>query len=940
MKRLLCCATGVLAIALLLPAVAGAKTPIFSITKLTSTTQAGAHPDIVVGVEVGTRLGSVPPSEPCFCNNIRDLFVETPPGLVAAPGDIPKCESVEFAKERCPVDSQVGVVDVRLYPPEIYGGQHIFQPLYNMEAREGKLALLATVAPIVRTPIYTEVFSRTESDYGLEFHTFGIPTILPPSQLTQFNWGVPADPIHDALRFPFKSTKTQLCSENAGTEPIPELFANEYPEACGNPEFNCGLIFQPVSCGGPGIANSAVIPFVSNPTHCSGPLGISAETVSYDLETDFLQNTYPGVVGCDKLTFDPSLSAKPTTSETDAPSGLDVNLTVPQNLSPETPTPSSIRASTVTLPPGFTINPNAADGKVSCTDQQARFGTREPAECPEYAKIGTLAVTSSSFPSVLPGAMYLGEPLPGNRYRVLLVFDGFSLHVKIAGKATLDPATGQVSTTFTDLPQFTFQEFNLHFFGAERGILATPTQCGTYPVKSTFTPWAAELPTQTSTQFFTLDSGPGGTACPSTTRPFDPSFAAGVIDNTAGKHTPFVLQLTRPDGAQNLTGLDVDTPPGFTATLKGIPYCPESAIAQLADSSYPGLLEQTSPACPAASRIGDVSASAGAGSRPVRVAGQVYLAGPYKGAPLSLVIAIPAVSGPYDLGNVAVRAALHVDPQSAQVHAVSDPLPQILDGIPLRARSVEINLNRSDFILNPTNCDPLAVDALAHGDQGAQAKLSTHFQVANCADLPYSPQLVLKFSGGLKRRGHPAIRAIFSAQPGEANSQSISVALPASELLDNARIGAVCTRVQYAANSCPSGSVLGSAEVSTPLLDQPLKGPVYLRSSSHDLPDVVMDLGGQFDIDLIGRIDTAKNGGLRTTFENLPDAPVSRVIFNLTGGSKGLVFNGDPLCKAPKKATVKLAGQNGATSNTRVKLQTSCGGRALKKRLYRARKAR
>jgi hypothetical protein len=945
MRRAACLATAAfaLAIALVLPATVGAKVPIYSVISQTSSTQAGGHPDVLVGVEVATPNGGVPPTEPCFCNAIRDLIVQTPPGLVAAPGDIPQCTSLEFATGRCPVDSQVGIVDVRLTPEEDQGGNHLFQPLYNMEAREGKLALLATTAPIVQTPIYTEIFSRTESDYGLEFRTFGIPSIAPPSQLTQINWGVPTDPFHDTLRFPFEANKTVYCGAEAGTEPIPELFAGEFPQVCGGGEFNCGLFFAPKPCTGPPpTVNSAAIPFISNPTTCTGPLDISAETFGYDLESDFLQDTYPEVTGCDKLNFDPSLSAEPTTTETDAPSGLDVELSVPQTLSPSTPTSSSIRASSVTLPPGFTINSNAADGKLSCSDQQARFGSREPAECPEYSKIGTLAVLSSSFPSVLPGAMYLGEPLTGNRYRIFLVFDGFSLHVKIAGKATLDPATGQVTTTFTDLPQFTFQDFNLHFFGAERGILATPTQCGTYPVKSTFTPWAAELPQQTSTQFFTIDSGPGGTPCPGTTRPFDPNFAAGVVDNTAGVHTPFVLRLDRPDGDQNLTGLDVTTPPGFSATLKGVPYCPESAIAQLADSDYSGVLEQTSPACPAASRIGSVSASAGAGSRPVHVGGQAYLAGPYKGAPLSLVIVIPAVSGPYDLGNVAVRAALFVDPLTAQVHAVSDPLPQILEGIPLRTRSIQINLDRSDangnpdFTLNPTNCEQFSVDAAVHGDQGALLTRSSHFQVANCADLPYGPKLTLKLTGGVKRLGHPAIHAAFRAQPGEANTRKVTVTLPPGELLDQSHIGTVCTKVDFAKNSCPAGSVLGSAEVTTPILDQPLSGRVYLRSSSKGLPDLAIDLEGQVDFELVGQVDSV-NARYRTTFKTVPDVPVGTFKLDLLGGGKGLLQNSESLCGGPKKASVKLRGQNGAALDTKVGLQVPCGasGRHARHRHHR-----
>jgi hypothetical protein len=403
-----------------------------------------------------------------------------------------------------------------------------------------------------------------------------------------------------------------------------------------------------------------------------------------------------------------------------------------------------------------------------------------------------------------------------------------------------------------------------------------------------------------------------------------------VVDNTAGAHSPFVLNLTREDGDQNLTGLDVTTPPGFSATLKGIPYCPESAIGQLANSSYSGRLEQANSVCPTASRIGSVVASAGAGTRPVRVSGNAYLAGPYKGAPLSLLIIVPAVSGPYDLGNVATRAALYVDPLTAQVHAVSDPLPQILDGVPLRTRSIEIDLDRADaqghpnFTRNPTNCDPFAVDATVYGDQGTQAARSTHYQVANCADLPYGPHLRLRLTGGIKRRGHPAIHAVFDARPGEANTGRVQVSLPKGELLDNAHIGTVCTRVLFAARSCPKASLLGTATVTTPILDQPLKGNAYLRSSVHELPDIAIELRGQVDFQLVGRVDSV-NASLRTTFEGVPDVPVSRFKLDLLGGKRGLLQNSESLCVKTKRATARMRGQNGASITAKVPLEVGCG---------------
>ena len=906
----------------LVPAASQAYVPIYKLQPGTNSSQAGAHANTALTVEVGVRDLTEPVTLPCVCNAIRDLKINTPAGLIAAPGNIPKCTAAEYAIKRCPVDSQLGVAVIRFVPEENGSLGYTITPIYNMQPREDQLALLATVAPLSETPIYTDLTSRTESDYGLEFKTFGIPSILPPNLISTIFWGVPGDPVHDPFRVPFEGigapgtplkSKTYGCG-NDGVNPVPKLLEDETPSG----EADCG--WDPIP------ANSPIVPFVQNPTACLGETLFNAEVFAYDLETSEKTAGFPAITGCDQLSFDPSLSAKPTTTEAESPSGLDVNVNVPQTLSAATPTSSAIREARVTLPPGFTINSSAADGKTACTAAQAHFNTRLPAECPEAAKVGTLAVESTQFPSLLPGAMYLGEPLPGNRYRIFWAFDGFSLHVKLAGTVTLDPHTGQLMATFSDLPQFNFQNFNLHFFGAERGLLTTPSHCGTYPVLAEFTPWAyPEVPKQNSTQFFTIDSGPNGQPCPQAARPFSPSFTGGVSNNTGGAHTTFGVDISRPDGDQALTGINVTTPPGFSADLRGIPYCPESAIAQLQTSSYTGLAELAAPSCPVASQVGAVAAGAGAGSKPLHVDGKVYWAGRYKGAPLSLVIVVPAVSGPYDLGNVTVRVALYVDPITAQVKAVSDPLPQILEGVPLRMRQIIVNLDRKNFALNPTNCDPFALNAQVFGDQGASASLFTHFQVANCAVLPFTPKLDLKLSGSGKRRSHPALHSVYRGTPGGANLAAAVVAMPKSLLLDNSHIGTVCTRVQFAQDSCPKGSVIGNAVAETPILDQPLRGPVYLRSSSHLLPDIAVALDGQVDFELAGRIDQAKGGGLRANFETAPDVPVSTFTLNLLGGKRGLLISSENLCKAHPRASVTLSGQNGKRVSRQTKIRTSCG---------------
>jgi hypothetical protein len=316
----------------------------------------------------------------------------------------------------------------------------------------------------------------------------------------------------------------------------------------------------------------------------------------------------------------------------------------------------------------------------------------------------------------------------------------------------------------------------------------------------------------------------------------------------------------------------------------------------------------------------------------------VFLAGPYKGSPLSLVVVTPAVSGPYDVGNAVVRAAVNVNPVTTQVSAASDPLPQILGGIPLRLRSIRIDLDRSGFTLNPTNCDPFALGSTVGGSEGALVNPRAGFQVANCASLAYQPNLSLRLNGGVNRRGHPAIHAVLRTGRDEANSKTISVTLPKGEQVDNAHLKTICTRIQFAANNCPDGSLVGEAEATTPLLDHPLKGKVYLRSSSHELPDLAMRLRGQIDIELSGRIDSTKGGALRTTF-GAPDAPVSSFALDLLGGSRGLVVNGKSLCGTTKKARVKMVGQNNAVHRVTTNLQAACGSNKAKKRKRHARKA-
>jgi hypothetical protein len=863
-----------------------------------STSQAGAHPDVNIKFQIGTRYKEYVHPEESGANGVKNVVVNFPPGFIGNPHSVAECSTAQFALDECPPDSQIGWAAPRV----TLGGcctAPIKAPLYNLVPQPGQAGLLAFKAFIFAFPIYTVIRPRTESsiDYGLETEVKGISGTFQLGGYEQVIWGVPASPVHDAERY-----------KKGGA------FPTEGPEISSQPEK----------------------PFLSNPTDCSTSLHTELKTEGYDGK-DYKETwPWPATTGCDQLNFNPSQAAKPSTEMADSASGLDTLLHVPQNESPATPSDSEIKAVITKLPAGFSINSSAADGKVYCTDAEAQIdpGTQEEAHCPEHSKIGTVTLDSLALPRPIGGGIYIGRPLPGNRYRTFLTADGYGVHLKLKGDVRADPVTGQITSAFENLPPSPYTEFDLHYYGSERGLLATPTRCGTYAVETEFEPWATGLANQTSTQFFSITSGPGGTPCPGAQRPFSPGFRAAGAGNGGGVHSPFSINIVRKDGEQTLSTIAVKTPPGFSATLKGIPYCSDQAITEIGVESWSGVAEQTTPKCPAASQVGVAWSAAGAGSKPFNAEGKVYLSGPYRGAPLSFTVVTPAVSGPYDLGNVVNRVAIAVDPVTAQVTATSDPLPQILQGIPLRLRSVLINLNRENFTLNPTNCNPFQVNGTLGGSEGGSTNPSGLFQVANCDGLGFEPKLKTVLKGGTKRTAHPALTATLTQDPnGESNISRAVVTLPKSEFLDQGHIGTVCTRVQFAAKQCPAASIYGHATAITPLLDQPLSGPVYLRSSNHTLPDLVAALRGPdsqpIEIDLDGRIDS-KNGGIRATFETIPDQPVSKFVLSMQGGKKGLLQNSTNICKGTHITKVKLVGQNHSVINPNTPLEPSCGKSARK----------
>jgi hypothetical protein len=394
------------------------------------------------------------------------------------------------------------------------------------------------------------------------------------------------------------------------------------------------------------------------------------------------------------------------------------------------------------------------------------------------------------------------------------------------------------------------------------------------------------------------------------------------------------MRLTRNDGDQDLTKFSATLPPGMIAKLAGTSECPDQSIE--AAKAKSGRQEQQSPSCPASSQIGHVLGGAGVGQVLTYAEGKIYLAGPYQGAPLSVAAIVPAVAGPFDVGTIVTRQALQLDPRTGVVTADgdrSDPIPHILAGIPLKVRDVRVYVDKPNFTLTPTSCDPFQTTAQIWGGgtdvfsstDDTPHSLADRFQVANCQSLGFKPRLDLKLKGGTKRGGHPALTGTYTPRAGDANLKGLVLRLPRSAFLDQGHIRTICTRVQFAQKSCPQAAIYGHATAYTPLLDQPLSGPVYLRSSNHNLPDFVAELHGIVDVEAVARIDS-KAGGIRATFSEVPDAPLSKVVVQMQGQKKGLIVNSTDLCAKAHRANLQLEAQNGKRLSARPEMRAGCGG--------------
>ncbi len=800
-------------------------------------------------------------------------------------------------------------------------------PLYNIAPPPGVAGELGFIDP-QKTPVFLTAGVRTGADYGLRTLSGSIPQVgLGTISVTL--WGVPADPGHDAAR-------GQYCTGvvDAGI--------------AGNAQY---------ACQGGGVPfGGTALPFLRMPTSCPGtPVAVNASMESWQNPGVFVTaaSPLPATTGCGDLTgFQPTLSAAPDNQQAGAPAGLTVDLHVPQNdqslwVYPEQGQPPTsvtyaplatpdLRDATVALPVGMTINPSSGDGLQGCSDAQIALSSAGAGPCPDGSKIGTVALTSPLLDHPLPGDVYIGSPLcdpcspadaaSGRMVRLFIeVNDPASgVVVKLPGSVSIDQSTGQLTATFLQNPQLPFSDLQVTFKSGPRAPLVNPSTCGLFTTTSDLAPWSAPFsgPDATPSSSFQIT----GCGDPNT---FSPSFTAGAQNPQAGAYSPFVLSFQRSDADQFFSGLSVSLPPGVLAKLAGVPLCSD------ADAS--------AGSCPAGSQVGTVETGAGAGSQPLFLPGKAFLTGAYKGAPYGLAVVVPAITGPYNLGTVVVRQALYVDPTTAQVTAVSDPFPTALDGIPLRLRRVDVNLNRPGFMINPTNCSPMAVTGTLSSTGGLSDTVSSPFQVGGCQELPFAPKLAMSLSGnGQTHSGtHPTLTATLTAgYSNEANVHSVRVALPLSLALDPANSQHVCNydtaqAVHGGTVGCPASTIVGTATAVTPLLDHPLTAPVYLVQGIrfgpggqriHTLPSLLIPLRGpdRIAIDLRGN-STVSGGKLVTTFPTVPDAFVQTFTLTINGGPKGILVitgRGRTICNNPQITNANLTAQSNKTETLNPQITT------------------
>jgi hypothetical protein len=858
-------------------------------------TQAAGHPNF--GITDFTLNTFTAPGAFGFPEGfVKKIVVNTPEGLSVNPEATIQCTLKLLGENKCPPASQVGVNYLTFAaqsPP-------CTAPIAG-KCLNGRVALpVYNIVPFEHVPSMVAFLTETGA-------TFIVGSLDPVDQHVIFT----IDPVH---------------APQAGPPPSPPVVGSRlvFNGRAGNGTY----LTMPSNCAGGQITKLSVESY-------GPPFAVESLADEEEYETSV------GASGCANVPFKPSIAVNTQGGAVDSPEATTVNVSIPWSASDEIAN-SYLKTAKVTLPEGMGLNPASANGLVACTDAQFGYHTNNAIGCPEASKIGTVEVQTPSLPAdSLTGDVYVGEPKSndpssGEQFRIFIHVGSvrYGVNVRLVGHVFPNLATGQLTAVVDENPQATFSSFKLRLNGGAKGTLTSPPTCGPHTTSSLMSPWSGNADENEPASTFVLTSDPSGGSCPKTLaeRAFTPGYTAASNSSQAGAFSPFTVRIARADGQQELKAVNVTLPKGLTGKLAGIPYCSEAAITAAAASS--GAAQAASYSCPAASQIGTTTTAAGSGSGPIKIAGKAFLTGPYKGAPLSMVSITPGVAGPYDVGTVAVRIALNVNPETAQINAVSDPIPNVFGGVKLDIRSIDFNVDRNEFMINPTNCAAQASSGSLSGggsDPASSAAwssyaFSTAYSTTGCDSLAFKPKLHVRLKGGTQRNKNPQLRAVLEARKGDANVARTALTMPHSLFLDQSHIGTVCTRPQLASQTCPAASIYGKAEAITPLLGDPLKGNVYLVSSDHNLPDLLADLRGQVNIQLRGVIST-QHGGLKTVFNSTPDVPVKKFILNMDGGKKSLLVNSTNTCNGKQTAVLNIKGQNGKqVKNNKFGLNiVSCG---------------
>lgn len=914
-------------------------------------TQAGSHPfqlatllDLNQQLENNVGAGEKVAKSPAL---LKELQVKLPPGLVGDtnPAAIPQCSGSDFstiepdgASNRCPSNTAIGVAIVSINEPVTFRATHRVVPVFSLKPAPGEPARFGF--EVLKVTVVLDTAVLTGGDYSV------LTSVKNASQGAQvlgsqlFLWGEPGAASHDSARgWPclVEGQNVPKALRGIGCTPATRLGA--------------AFLSLPTSCSD-GLHSEVLADSWREP----GPAEADGTAIK-DGNNKWKEASWdsPHLEGCERLPFEPSISVEPETHAGNTPSGLTVNVHEPQASTIELGglAASAIKETTVTLPTGVLLSPSAANGLEACSTGLAgvtragEFGpgagsatfTRhlpEPLEpgtnfCPNGSKVGVVHINTPDLPNEIEGGVYLAQQNAnpfGSLFAMYIVAEDpvSKVLVKLAGEIHLDTGTGRITTTFKNTPQLPFEDLKLELFGGPRASITTPPTCGAYTTEASFVPWSTPTVAHPASSTFNVTSGPEGGGCTSPL-PLTPGFKAGSTSTGAGAFTGFDLTLTRPDSNQTPTSLSVRLPPGLAALLSSVTLCPEAQASQ--------------GTCDGTSLIGHATATAGLGSQPfTETGGRVYITGPYNGAPFGLSVVIPTKAGPFDFGNVVTRSSLSVDPSTAAV-TIDSALPTMVNttsyqtGVPVQLKQIHVTVDRPGFQFNPTNCSPMTVSGTLRGAQGGSASVSSAFQVANCASLPFAPKLSATAGGqASKLNGANLNVKVTSAGLGQANIAKVFLTLPKALPSRLTTIQKACVDSVFNANpaGCDEGSVIGKATIHTPVLKSALSGPAYLVAHGNAaFPDVEFVLTGEgITLVLDGKTDI-KKGVTYSRFESTPDAPFTSFETELPTGPHSALTANVPenehysLCKTKLVMPTEITAQNGAVIKQETKIGlTNC----------------